>query len=63
MSGGSNFSKGDFVSLGFFVSHWFFCGQTIKIDDTSGGVEMLYSVIEWSYKALPSIFNFFNSSF
>ena len=31
---GSNFSKGDFVSLGFFVSR-FFCGRTIKIDDTS----------------------------
>ena len=58
MSGGSNFSKGDFVSLGFFVSHWVFCGRTIKIDDTFGGVEKLYSVIEWSFKKLPSILKF-----
>ena len=55
MSGGSNYSKGDFVSLGF-LGHVFFCGRKIKIDDTFGGVEKLYSVIEWSYKTLPSIF-------
>ena len=64
MSGGSNFSKGDFVSLGFFLCPiGFFCGRTIKIDDTFGGVEKLYSVIEWSYKTLPSIFLIFNLSF
>ena len=55
---GPTIPRGILYPLVFGVTLVFFCGRKIKIDDTFGGVEKLYSVIEWSFKKLPSILKF-----